>query len=157
MSNSFNKLVYKALERGEIDRTEDNLTDEQIEYVSAAVSLFGYVLSPHYNKTTFVVHTKEIEAELSGYELSALDILCSIAKSTGGLPYSQLEHCPVANSLLLNGWIQLVGPLVKLSKRTQIEKAQVLSEYTGIEICSFCHILNEEGNIPHTECTPFIN
>lgn len=151
------RALYALMEKTEIDKETYGIDTERMEQVKRAVSLFGYTLSVWYTGRTLVISSPPKEKPLSPHEVSALDLLSSIARTPNGIDINGLSECMIAKELLENKWIEINGSKYVLTKRAAIEKAAVLSKKSGIDICSFCSILNGEGNIPHKECSKYIN
>ncbi|KAI5191974.1 hypothetical protein NEMIN01_1758 [Nematocida minor] len=152
------KALYTLLERNEMD--ERLLQPEEIEYVKKSLAILGYKLNKWHDARTLVVTANdtanEIEGAITEYEVASLDILASVASRKKGIPAEELINCTITADLLKKRWLIVEDGRIRLSKRTKIEKADILSEKTDTEICSFCDILNEEGNVPHEECLQFI-
>ncbi|KAH9386580.1 uncharacterized protein NEMAJ01_1476 [Nematocida major] len=149
------QTLYTLLERNEIDKTL--LQPEEIECIKKAVALLGYKLTPWYDAKTLVIScAQETESAITEYEVAALDILSNVASNCGGVCAASLQSCTITADLIRKGWLLVEGGRVNLTKRAKVEKAQILSEATGTKQCSFCQILNSEGNVPHEECLKYI-
>lgn len=148
------KALYSILEKNELDKK--TLQAEEIGQLKKALGMLGYNLCQWYDAKTLVVTADEEDAPITAYEVAALDILVNIANTEGGVPKSEFAKCTITEDLIREGWIVVDKEMLRLSKRTRIEKADILSEKAEIAKCTFCSILNSEGNVPHEECMPYI-
>lgn len=154
MDSSTKKALYMLLERSELDKR--TLQAEEVNQLKKALDMLGYKLNQWYDAKTLVVTGEETDSPITEYEVAALDILVSIASTKKGIHTKKLTNCAITVDLVKKGWLVVDDNRILLSKRTRIEKADVLSERAGIDKCKFCSILNGEGNIPHEECLPYI-
>lgn len=150
------RALYALMEETEIEKNRYSIDQEKTEQIKRAISLFGYSLSVWYTGKTLVIFSPPREKMLSSQEAAALDLLASIARTPSGIDIDTLSECTIAKELLENRWIEKRGRKYVLTKRAAVEKAEILSKVSGVSICSFCHILHGEGDIPHKECSKHI-
>lgn len=148
------KALHTLLERTEIDKRL--LHAEDIEKIKKATEFLGYKISQWYDANTLVIYAEETDSPITEYEVAALDVLLSVANTVTGLDSSELSTCTITADLIRNKWLIIENGRIRLSKRTRVEKILILSEKSNVEICAFCNILNEEGNVPHAECLKYI-
>ncbi|OAG29312.1 hypothetical protein NEDG_01385 [Nematocida displodere] len=142
--------LYQLQERGDISK--EGLSPGDIEELRKALVLLGLRLNQWYTGQTLVATSPAIQGTVNDYGIAALDILGTIAASPKGVASTELRMCPITQDLVRDRWIEVRDQRLRLTKRTMIEKAELLSKTCQIDICSFCNILNEEGNLPHERC-----
>ncbi|KAI5148485.1 uncharacterized protein NESG_01300 [Nematocida ausubeli] len=147
------KALHTLLERNEIDKT--SLTAEDIKYLKDTLNILGYNLNNWYDRKTLVLTAQVTEGPIKDYELIVLDILVGLFEKEQGTHQEDMKNCTVARNLVKSNWLVIdTNGYIQPSKRILFENTEILSEKTGIDICSICGILNMKGNIPHKECNP---
>ncbi|KAI5190350.1 hypothetical protein NECID01_0942 [Nematocida sp. AWRm77] len=149
------RILYKILRTNEVNGAEEQLTQEETETLCRQASSLGYKIQKWFDRETLVLVSTEQQEHFGEYERAALDILVSIGKEPGGLSSEHFSTCAIAKELVQNGWIEKHKGRLQLSKRTVLEKGEILSSKCQIDVCQFCNILNHEGNVQHAQCSKY--
>lgn len=150
------RALYRILESPEVEEDELQLETEELDQLRSALELLGFRLVKWHDQRTLVAVTKKSRG-LGTSETDPMqkDVFLSVASSENGIPCDALKNCTAAQSLIKGGWIQAINGRLRLSKRSMLEHSDILKEQAGLGVCSFCSIVNGEGNTPHTLCSRY--